>query len=279
MAPSSWSPSGSTRRILWDRWKSVAGAGHEIGSHGLTHVSLAEVDRRGLTEELEWSRRRIRDVLGPEQGDVFAYPFSVSTDAIGRAAEAAGYVAARTGGNTTNPVTPADMYQVRSRHPLSATPLDEMTGWVDDVLQEGGWLVVGVHGIHNPQHTFPPTQEGWEPVPLARYVSLVERLAEAGDNLWVAPFGVVARYVEARDASSVRSSVTGDDGITVRIDGPAGGPPLTVETEVPGGWTRVAVTAPDGTVTVLTAVGDPGARRVRYDVTPPASVLLTPSAP
>jgi len=262
---------------LWDRWKEVAREGHEVGSHGLTHVSLAEVDGRGLTEELAWSRNRIKEMLGPGAGDVFAYPFSVSSDAIGRAAEEAGYVAARTGGDTTNPPAPADLYLVRSRHPLSGTSLDEMTAWVDDLLRDGGWLVIGVHGIRDPQRAFPPTQEGWEPVPLPRYAGLVGRLAAAGDDLWVAPFGEVARYVRAREGASVVSSVVAADRITVGFDGPAGGPPLTVETGVPDGWSRVAVGHVDGRVVVVSAAGDPGGRRVRYEVTPPEIVTLSPA--
>lgn len=262
---------------LWPRWVEVAGAGHEIGSHGLTHAQLDRLDSRSLREELESSLRRIQEKLGTDQGRSFAYPYSVGSPELARAVQAASYDAARTGGDATNPAAP-DLYRVQARHPLSHTPLGEMNGWVDEVILSGGWLVIGVHGILDPLQPAPPSQEGWEPVPLERYVGLVDHLAAAGGALWVAPFGDVARYVRAREAATAKLEEATAERIRVAVQGPPGGPGLTLETEVPADWVEVSVQSDGAPPTLQPTALANGVRLVRYPVVPPAAAVLSPAA-
>lgn len=73
-----------------DGVRAVAAAGHEIGSHTLTHVRLAGVDPTVLTHEVAGSRRVLEDLL---QADVvgFCYPWGIFDEAAAEAARAAGY--------------------------------------------------------------------------------------------------------------------------------------------------------------------------------------------
>jgi len=121
---------------LWSSWRKVSEAGHVIDSHTLNHVSLVDLDPEQLTTELRNSRNQIRRRLGVDHGRTLAYPFSHASPAVVAAVAEAGYEAARTGGDKINPETPEDFYLVRSRHPLSGTDLKQMTGWVDEVLEE-----------------------------------------------------------------------------------------------------------------------------------------------
>jgi peptidoglycan/xylan/chitin deacetylase (PgdA/CDA1 family) len=72
------------------RVRAVAAAGHEVGSHALTHVRLAGVDPETLTREVAGSKGVLEDVL---QRDVpgFCYPWGVFDTAAADAARAAGY--------------------------------------------------------------------------------------------------------------------------------------------------------------------------------------------
>ncbi|HKY31229.1 MAG TPA: polysaccharide deacetylase family protein [Candidatus Polarisedimenticolia bacterium] len=264
---------------LWPRWREVAEAGHEIGSHGHTHAPFTRLSPAQLAEEMAGSRRRIQEALGPAHGRTLAYPQSSASRSLAQAAARAGYEAARTGGTAFNPATPDDLFRVESLHPVSGTPLHEMNLWVDEIRSRGGWLVVGVHGIADPDRPSSPTQEGWEPIPLERYVAFVDHIAAAGSDLWVAPFGEVARYVRARDAAAAAAAgpVSARE-IVVLLRGEEGGPPLTLETAVPDGWAEVRVETAGGGEAVLPARRDGGVRKVLYAAAAPARVRLTPAA-
>jgi peptidoglycan/xylan/chitin deacetylase (PgdA/CDA1 family) len=68
----------------------VAAAGHEVGSHTLTHARLAGADAAVLEHEVAGSRRVLEDVL---QAAVpgFCYPWGVFDAPAAAAARAAGY--------------------------------------------------------------------------------------------------------------------------------------------------------------------------------------------
>lgn len=73
-----------------DGVRSVAAAGHEVGSHTMTHADLRGADATTLAREVGESRRVLQDVL---QADVagFCYPWGRFDAAAAEAARAAGY--------------------------------------------------------------------------------------------------------------------------------------------------------------------------------------------
>jgi len=73
-----------------DQVRAVAAAGHEVGSHTLTHPRLAGAEQATLVAEVGESRRVLEDVL---QADVpgFCYPYGSYDDAAAEAVRAAGY--------------------------------------------------------------------------------------------------------------------------------------------------------------------------------------------
>ncbi|MGH9868734.1 MAG: polysaccharide deacetylase family protein [Candidatus Polarisedimenticolia bacterium] len=263
----------------WARWKEVADAGHEIGSHGMTHKPLSGMKPSQLAAELEGSRRRIQERLGAAHGRTLAYPQSTATPELASAAARAGYDAARTGGIAYTPPTPDDFHRIPSLHPLTSTPLWEMNSWVDDIREKGGWLVVGVHGIADPDAPVSPTQEGWEAIPVERYVAFVDHMAAAGNEVWVAPFGQVARYIRGRDAVRASTRSVSADALQISLNGPPGGTELTFETTVPASWAEVTVTGgrKDDQAPRPTRP-EKGARVVRFSAAPPASVVIRPTA-
>jgi peptidoglycan/xylan/chitin deacetylase (PgdA/CDA1 family) len=70
--------------------RAVAAAGHEVGSHTMTHPRLAGADADTLVTEIAGSRMILQDVL---QTDVtsFCYPYGSFDGAAADAARAAGY--------------------------------------------------------------------------------------------------------------------------------------------------------------------------------------------
>jgi peptidoglycan/xylan/chitin deacetylase (PgdA/CDA1 family) len=73
-----------------DGVRAVAAAGHEVGSHTLTHVRLAGADPVALAQEVAGSRRVLEDLLQAEVRG-FCYPWGNFDEAAAEAARAAGY--------------------------------------------------------------------------------------------------------------------------------------------------------------------------------------------
>jgi peptidoglycan/xylan/chitin deacetylase (PgdA/CDA1 family) len=73
-----------------DAVRAVAAAGHEVGSHTMTHARLAGAEPGTLTAEVAGSRELLQEVL---QRDVpsFCYPYGAFDDAAADAVQAAGY--------------------------------------------------------------------------------------------------------------------------------------------------------------------------------------------
>ncbi|WP_369136678.1 polysaccharide deacetylase family protein [Modestobacter versicolor] len=73
-----------------DQVRAVAAAGHEVGSHTMTHERLVGTAAATLQEEVAGSRRVLQDVL---QDDVtsFCYPYGACDDDAVDAVAAAGY--------------------------------------------------------------------------------------------------------------------------------------------------------------------------------------------
>jgi peptidoglycan/xylan/chitin deacetylase (PgdA/CDA1 family) len=56
--------------------------GHEIGSHGVSHIGMSSMSRQQATRELEWSAQRIREWTGINPAG-FAYPNGHSVSVLG----------------------------------------------------------------------------------------------------------------------------------------------------------------------------------------------------
>jgi peptidoglycan/xylan/chitin deacetylase (PgdA/CDA1 family) len=77
------------RSLTWPMVESMAEAGHEFGSHTLSHPMLTQLGDEELRQELLDSRARIKERLG--RCDSIAYPFGVWDRRVAEAAAEAGY--------------------------------------------------------------------------------------------------------------------------------------------------------------------------------------------
>jgi peptidoglycan/xylan/chitin deacetylase (PgdA/CDA1 family) len=71
--------------MTWDNLANLVAAGHTVGSHSLTHQSLAALDAESLSREIAESGDRLERRLGVRVSD-FAFPFgnldSISSEAL-----------------------------------------------------------------------------------------------------------------------------------------------------------------------------------------------------
>jgi peptidoglycan/xylan/chitin deacetylase (PgdA/CDA1 family) len=86
----SWDDGPRLDLVTADQVRAIASAGHEVGSHTLTHARLAGAAPDTLAGEIGDSKRVLEDVLqAPVPG--FCYPWGVFDAASADAARAAGY--------------------------------------------------------------------------------------------------------------------------------------------------------------------------------------------
>jgi peptidoglycan/xylan/chitin deacetylase (PgdA/CDA1 family) len=88
-------PESGARMMTADELRDLAGAGHEIGAHTVTHPELDKVDRDTCLREMTESRATLRDLTG-QPVETFAYPRCFYTPDAVSAAREAGFIAAVT---------------------------------------------------------------------------------------------------------------------------------------------------------------------------------------
>lgn len=88
---------GTARRyLIWPEVRALAAAGMEIGSHGMHHLRLAELDRAQVLDELKESKQALDRRLGSPV-EVLAYPYNSVRRWMVPLAREAGYRAAVAG--------------------------------------------------------------------------------------------------------------------------------------------------------------------------------------
>ncbi|MDA3626975.1 polysaccharide deacetylase family protein [Saccharopolyspora sp. WRP15-2] len=86
-----WDPAGPRKRLMTaEEVQEVAGAGVEVGSHGLLHQHLSYVDEDELFAEVVGSRELLREITGQDVAG-FCYPYGDVDRRVVHAVEAAGY--------------------------------------------------------------------------------------------------------------------------------------------------------------------------------------------
>ncbi len=78
-----------------ERVRQLRRAGIDFGSHGVSHVRLAQVDREQMRDEVVRSRQMLEGLLGEEIRH-FCYPYGSHDAEVVEAARAAGYASAVT---------------------------------------------------------------------------------------------------------------------------------------------------------------------------------------
>ncbi len=167
--------------ITWDELRSMAGQGHEIGSHTWSHRSLPKLTAEEVETELTLAAATIEDRIG-RPALTLAFPFNQSTPEIEAAA--------------------------RKHH---AAFRDRQTGvggekstvvwlnqWADQQIRDRAWGVIMAHAIGHGYAAFT------DPEILRTHFRYVKS-REA--DLWVDTFARVALYGQERDNATLTLTV------------------------------------------------------------------------
>lgn len=90
---SAWDFYGSNRHLSLLQIREISDAGHEIGSHTLTHPNLLFLKENELTHELKDSKAILEDIIGREVTSL-SFPFGLWNMEIWKKSKELGYTAA-----------------------------------------------------------------------------------------------------------------------------------------------------------------------------------------
>lgn len=211
-----WVDQAGPRRLMsWREAARLADAGHEIGSHGATHVDLSRNDVN-LELELDASRTQIERRLPGVTVRTLSWPYWRSTPEAREHASETGYIAARGGAAIPDQfrnLQETEMLNVPAMGLRPADPAEEWDELAAEAVANGGWMVYALHGLDN--GSIPDMELGWEPIPDSELERIITRL-QARD-VWIAPFGEVAAYKQLREMARVHLEPLSYDRVRVSL--------------------------------------------------------------
>jgi len=126
--------------------KAVAAAGHEIGSHSVTHPFLTTATASVLAYELVYSKQYLENIVGIGKVKSFASPYGAYNQAVINAIKA-NYQSHRTVDSGYNIPDGFDPYRLKVQNMLVQTTLAEYQGWVNEAKAKNLWLVIVYHRV------------------------------------------------------------------------------------------------------------------------------------
>jgi len=267
--------------ISWIEIKKIASAGHEFGSHSVTHPQLGIYDFPNMRYEIEKSREEIVKHLGESHAFSAEIPHGIENPRVmefaGRFHQAlrnkmpAPYLEEINRWSRKTPSESGMQYIQWQRGAKSNTSLKAMSSWVDTCLAyENVWLVLTFHGVDG---------IGYEPKSSAELREFFSYIKSNENRVWVATFRDVVKYIRQRDASSVTQIMenleredmsTGKKivvGLKHNLDKEIYNYPLTLKSYLPQGWSEVSVTQ-GGTTLTYKKFSDKGGNYIIYNVLP-----------
>jgi len=255
---------GSVRS--WSGWSQLKAEGHEIASHTISHRDLTTLTLPEAERELADSRAALQQKLGIGEGATLAYPFITTSAAVEELASRY-YLAARSGGSSLVPSNPSSLLKLSAFPWRSQVTASDMNRIVDQAIAAGGWAIEYGHGTDG---------DGYEPPPSSQYQSHFDYLEQKSNEgqIWVAPMGIVARYILERQAARVVTTQSAAGGeILVTLTSvralPPEPAPLTLVVPVPAAWEGVDARTSDGAVLTGRVLVRGGQRQVLLPVVPP----------
>lgn len=229
--------------LSWNSIKVYASRGYEFASHTVTHAHVTVLDTINIFYELEKSKQDIKDHLGEKYCFTAEIPFGIEHPramkyalpfyAALRNLMTDPYMEEINRGYKTQPGSSAKEYVQWQRGPTSKTPLPLMKSWVDTVLAHDKiWLVLVFHGIDG---------MGYEALPHELLDTYFTYLKAHENDLWIATFSDVAKYMRERMNAGVKfdqkKNVIVVD-LRHSLDTKVYNVPLTLKTYVPKEWQR-----------------------------------------
>ena len=127
--------------------QSLHGAGHEIGSHTITHTDLTTVSQSQLVQEMSQSQITLQNIISAPVKN-FAYPYgayNTNTLNVGKQY----YRSQRSVNRGVNSKDNFDITTLRIQEVNSSISQAQVKSWIDDAIAQKAWLILCYHEIAN----------------------------------------------------------------------------------------------------------------------------------
>ena len=132
--------------MTWDDIAVLQDAGWDIGSHGMTHHKLTELDPFDLEWEVGQSQAVLQSRGFPAR--TFSLPNESYNDAVMEVVREY-YESCKTDRGINPGINDADPYMIQSQLTLSWRPFEYYQAHIDSVLATGGWYVLNNHIVRD----------------------------------------------------------------------------------------------------------------------------------
>jgi peptidoglycan/xylan/chitin deacetylase (PgdA/CDA1 family) len=139
-----WTSLDPETYMTWDDVALVQDAGWDIGSHGMTHHNLTEVDPSDLEYEVAQSQVELQS--RGFAGKTFSLP-NESYDNTVLNVVMQYYESCKTDRGINPGINDTDPYMIQSQLTLSWRPFEHYQAHIDSVLVTGGWYVLNNHVV------------------------------------------------------------------------------------------------------------------------------------
>jgi peptidoglycan/xylan/chitin deacetylase (PgdA/CDA1 family) len=137
----------------------LAGAGHEIASHTISHPHLTALPASTMDGELRTSQSTLRQWYGPSVAKNFASPYGEYNAAV-QAASRAYYRSHRSTDEGFNTEDDTDVDNLKVQNILDTTTPAQVGAWVDQAVRDRSWLILVYHevgtGLEDPTYAVTP---------------------------------------------------------------------------------------------------------------------------
>ena len=261
----------------WDELRRDAAKGYEIASHSITHASMPGLDSVNIVYELEKSKEEIKNQMGEQYTFSTEVPYGYENERVMQIAYKI-YPALRNRmpepwlteldrpSRKTPAVNKLDYVQWQ-RECNTHSPLPLMKSWVDTAAaRRDTWLVLVIHGVDG---------LGYEALPSTMLDEYFQYIKSKNNNLWIATFGEVTKYMREREAANVKETRK-KDRILISLNHPLDKSmyniPLTLRTNVSAHWKHASVKQGNHLQKIAVANGAGGAS-VQYQAYPNEGVI------
>ena len=257
----------------WTNIQNAAAAGHEVGSHTMSHPNLSGLTIEQQTAELVNSQNTINSYIPGQQCVTIAYPYcSPSNETL----TATYYIAGRTCSGQIVPITPSNFYQISSVICGSAGAVKtaaDFTAKFTSAAASKGWCVFLIHGIDS--------DGGYSPLSSTVLRESIQYLDTHRNTFWVSTFRNVVRYIRERNDVSVTETSNEPNSITLQVtdtlDNAIYNYPVTIRRPLPADWPSATVSQNGQAVNASVVVAN-STLYVMFDVVPDGGdVVLTKS--
>lgn len=229
--------SNSVPEDKWEIIRQAVSKGHEMGSHTVSHPSLAELSVEDQREELSNSRKKIEENTGVKNCYTIAYPYCIHPD-LELCSKY--YIAGRDCRGEIEKTTPDSYYRISSigcGDLSSYNTTEAFTDKMHEAASLNGWCVFLLHGIDN--------DGGYSPVTSQLLKECLDYLDKNRNKYWVTSLFNAVLYAKERDAAEITEKENSENHITIELtdnlDDSIYNHPLTIRRKMPDNWENISV--------------------------------------